>query len=106
MMFRVILQPEAESEISAIYQWLASRSSTGAARWFNRFTLALQALASDPHRYPAAPEAEAVGREVRQFLFKTRRGGMYRALFLVEGADVYIVHVRGPGQALLEADDF
>jgi hypothetical protein len=37
--------------------------------------------------------------EVRQALFKTRRGRVYRALFFIESTDVFILRVRGAGQA-------
>jgi hypothetical protein len=46
-----------------------------------------------------APESQDVEFEVRQALFKTRRGCVYRALFFIERSTVYILRVRGPGQA-------
>ena len=44
--------------------------------------------------------------DVRQALFKTRRGRVYRALFFIEGEDVYILRVRGPGQAPVDTGEF
>jgi hypothetical protein len=35
-------------------------------------------------------------------IFKTRRGRAYRALFLIRGDVVFVLHVRGPGQRPLE----
>lgn len=43
--------------------------------------------------------------DVRQALFKTRRGRVYRALFFLEGRDVFILRVRGPGQAPVDPDE-
>jgi hypothetical protein len=48
-----------------------------------------------------APESPNYETEVRQILFKTRRGRTYRALSTVVGAGVFIVHVRAPGQNLI-----
>ncbi len=39
--------------------------------------------------------------ELRQFLFKTRRGRTYRGVFAVVNHEVRIVRVRGPGQGPL-----
>lgn len=105
MTYRVILQPAAKNELAAIHSWLAERSPTGAARWFNRFTDALLTLETSPLGCGLAPESEFVDREIRQVLFKTRRGNRYRALFTVTGDTVYVLHVRGPGQRLLDADE-
>ena len=54
--------------------------------------------------FGAAPEQHSEF-DVRQALFKTRRGRVYRALFLLEGSDVYLLRVRGPGQASLQPDE-
>jgi hypothetical protein len=43
--------------------------------------------------------------DVRQVLFKTRHGRVYRALFLIEDDHVFILRVRGPGQAPVEPED-
>jgi hypothetical protein len=56
-------------------------------------------------RLPTAQENDDVNLEVRQVLFKTKRGRAYRAVFHVEGNDVYLLRVRGPGQAPIRPDD-
>jgi hypothetical protein len=53
-----------------------------------------------------APENTDTEFEVRQVLFKTRRGNVYRALYLLDGEDVYILRVRGKGQAPVKPADF
>lgn len=106
MTYRIVILPAAEQQIAGIYDWLTARSVAGAGRWFNRFTEALQTLATDPERVSLAPEAELVGRDVRQLLFRTKRGATYRVIFVVEEADVYILHVRGSGQPLIDVEEF
>ena len=60
----------------------------------------LRAIAQKPERYSIAPEAEILDRDIRQALFKTRRGHLYRALFMVVDDAVHVIAVRGYGQEL------
>lgn len=55
--------------------------------------------------FPLALENQDLELEVKQVLFKTKRGRIYRAVFYVDGADVFILRVRGPGQAPITRDD-
>lgn len=38
-------------------------------------------------------------------MFKTRKGRKYRVLFTIQDQTAIILHVRGPGQDLLDPDD-
>jgi len=51
-----------------------------------------------------AVESDYVDFEVREVLFKTRRGLVYRALYTIRGDEVFVLHVRGPGQDFLSAE--
>lgn len=51
-------------------------------------------------------QGEALGREIRQLLFRTRKGRTYRALFDIQGKTVRVLRIRGPGQQLLAPEDF
>src|SRR5438445_7762435 len=106
MPFRVVLLGGAERDVDGIVAWLVERSAVGAARWLDALEEAKTKLAENPCSFGLAPEAEFVDAEVRQIIFKTRRGRRYRALFTVIEDEVRILHVRGPGQALLRAKDF
>ena len=55
--------------------------------------------------HPVWIEDEHFDIDVRQALFKTRRGRIYRMLFTIVGNEVRILRVRGPGQAPVVADD-
>jgi hypothetical protein len=48
-----------------------------------------------------APEDAEHDSEIRQIVFKTRSGLPYRALFTIDGDQVHVIHVRGPGQDLI-----
>jgi plasmid stabilization system protein ParE len=104
-MYRVFVLRRAEEDTDAIYLWLAKRSTAGAARWYRAFLDAAASLSEHPQRCGLAPESAAVGYEVRQHFFKTRRGWKYRLLYVVAGEEVRILRVRGPGQAPVDTTD-
>ncbi len=97
-MFRVLLSRQATNEVAEIVAWLTERSPQGAARWLDALEEAKSKLEDNPLSFPAAPESVVIGAEIRQLLFKTRRGRRYRALFIVTEHEVRVLHVRGPGQ--------
>ncbi len=105
MKFRVRILQRAQLDFREILKWLGTRSRSGASSWARAFDEALARLENDPASYPLAPESDHSDCEVREILFKTRRGLSYRILFFVEVEDVYILHVRGAGQDFLTADE-
>jgi plasmid stabilization system protein ParE len=104
MKYELLLVPAAESEVDRIIRYISERSPQGAIAWCERWEQVLAELRDDPLKFGLAPESTQYDTDVRQVLFKTRRGRMYRALFTVVGRGVYIVSVRGPGQNLLRRD--
>jgi hypothetical protein len=54
---------------------------------------------------PLAAENEHVDFEVREILFKTRRGSFYRILFTIRENTVFVLHVRGSGQEFVAATE-
>jgi plasmid stabilization system protein ParE len=105
MNFRVHILRRAEVDVDTIYLWIAKRAAGGAAHWYQAFLVAAASLRIQPTRNALAPEAAAVGRDIRQLLFKTRRGRKYRLLYLVDGNDVKILRVRGPGEPPVTHED-
>jgi toxin ParE1/3/4 len=105
MSLAVHIAPRAWSDADGIFDWLAARSPAGASRWYAAFLSAARQLSSDPDRHGIAPESEVLGRTIRQRFFKTRRGRVYRLLFIVQRDEVTILRIRGPGQAPASADE-
>jgi len=95
----------ARADIDQIYAWIAERSPEGAARWNEALEHAIDQLRSGADTFSAAPESANLGGEVRQILFKTRRGGHYRVIYTLAGSVVRLLRVRGPGQSQITADD-
>jgi plasmid stabilization system protein ParE len=103
MPHHVRLLREAEREFDVIIGWLVSRSPRGAARLLAAFEKAKDELAADPFLFSLAPESDFVPLEVRNVFFKTPRGRRYRAIYVIVEEEVRILHVRGPGEAVLRS---
>ena len=85
MSYRVTLQPPALDDLDRAYEWIAKRSPENAQRWYTGFVQALQTLSEHPERCGLAPESRVVGREIRQFIYRTESGRANRALFTILG---------------------
>ena len=105
MTFRVRILRRAERDAQQIFDWIVQSSPEGAVRWWNALTTAVAKLTSTPTGYGLAPEDEWADYELRQFLFKTRRGRTYRGVFVVVENEVRVLRIRGPGQPPLESDE-
>lgn len=103
--FNVIILPRAEQDFEDLFSWLEQLSPSGAQRWAEAFHQALLSLELQPESHSLAPENEHHPEEIRQLLFRTKRGRTYRALFTIRGDEVFLLHVRGPGQDVLSPED-
>jgi plasmid stabilization system protein ParE len=96
--YHVTIVRRAREDVQRILDWLFPRSPEGATRWLAALEHAEASLATNPLAYGLAPEAVALGRDVRERFFKTRKGRVYRLLFMLVEDEVRILRVRGPGQ--------
>ena len=104
MMFHVRELARAQADVRDIVTWLAERSSKGAASWLDAYDHLVARLSHNADSFGLAAENEDCNFEIRQALFKTRRGRVYRAIFYIAGDTVNILRVRGPGQAPVQPD--
>lgn len=105
MRFVVSTLRRAEADINRTYAWIADQSQLGAARWYGVAREAINQLSRDADEHGLAPESAELGRDIRQKMFKTRRGRAYRLLYTIAGQEVRVLRVRGPGQAPVTAED-
>lgn len=105
MTYTVRELPKAKSDKHSIFSWLHQRSPTGADSWLRAYDALVARLQQDARLFGAALENRDCDLDVRQALFKTRRGRVYRALFFIEGEVVYVLRVRGPGQGPVTPDE-
>jgi len=102
---RAKLSRRAERDVRAIQTWLVERSRAGALRWLDALQAVLDQLPATASSCPVAPEADDLGLDLRQKLFKTRRGHVYRLVFVIREDSVEILAVRGTGQDFLAAEE-
>jgi plasmid stabilization system protein ParE len=95
---RVVTHPRADRDVAKIYAWIARHSAAGANAWYRAFRQAIERAAEMPEHCALAAETALVSLQVRQALFKTRRGLKYRILFDIQGEELRVLRVRGPGQ--------
>ena len=106
MSFEVYELPRAKADVRGIFQWLFESSPSGAKAWLNAYDDALEQLSSLASVFGPALEAkDCIEFEVKQVFFKTKRGRVYRVLYFIEGNDVYVLRVRGPGQAAVDPEE-
>jgi len=98
MTYVVVVLRRAQWDVDHIYDWIAKRSPAGAESWYSALKRAVTGLSHHPESCSLAPESQELHREIRQCFFKTRRGRLYRLLFIVAESEVRILRVRGPGQ--------
>lgn len=105
MKFRVRVLRRAVQDVREIAKWIAERSRPGAESWLKAWERLLDRLAESADSFAIAEENDEFELEIRQGLFKTRRGRIYRAVFTIVDNEVRVLRVRGPGQAPLTPDD-
>lgn len=105
MPFRLKELRRAQADIRDIAAWLADRSPRGALAWLDAYDDLIARLENNADSCGPADESAEWELDVRQAFFKTRRGRVYRALFIIERDEVFILRVRGPGQAPVDPEE-
>ena len=107
MRYRIDYLPSAHRDVEAVFHWTAARSAGGAASWYRACMAAIERLETSAVACGIAEEDEDHdGITIREALFKTRRGRMFRILFIVRGSVVSVLHVRSCSQGPLPPDEF
>jgi hypothetical protein len=86
-------------------RWISKRSKQGALAWLNAYEQALVRLSEHAESCAAATEDREFDLPLKQALFHTPHGRVYRAVFTICGDEVRILRVRGPGQPPLQEDE-
>ncbi len=70
-MFKVEIGPAALADIEQIYLWLKGQPATASSAdaWFVGISETILSLETMPRRYPLAPEAKTMAREIHQLLY-------------------------------------
>jgi plasmid stabilization system protein ParE len=105
MKYQITILRSARQDVRELLTFIMARSQRGASAWAKAYDRALARLERHADGCPVAAESEQVNAEIREVLFKTRRGLVYRILFTIRESRVFILHVRGPGQDWMKAEE-
>ena len=95
----------ARADVDDIFNWIARRSTYGAFSWYLAFRDAINKIADSPESFSEASESNSLCRQLRQIMFKTRRGRVYRIVYEVSETEIIVLRVRGSGQSPLRRRD-
>ena len=105
MTYSVQLTANAQRNLRGILSYLQEHSPSGAATWYRRWLDVLDSLESAAGGCGPAVESPDHDVDLRQIIFKTRRGLPYRAIFTLRDDECLILPVRVPGQDLVSPDE-
>jgi plasmid stabilization system protein ParE len=97
----------ARRDLDEIADWMARERGAreGANAWLRAFNAVCVRLSENASSCALAPEADHLDFDLRETSFGTRRGKRYRVLFKIDGDEVLILRIRGPGQDWIGPDD-
>jgi plasmid stabilization system protein ParE len=98
MAFEVVLLRQAQADFDNILAWFTEKAPNSLHKWFDSYERILNRLEHDPLAFTLAPEDEVLKSSIRQALFWTGGGYVYRLLFVIADNEVRVLHIRGPGQ--------
>lgn len=104
MSFRLEYTLNAQTEIEDSFLWIKERAPMAAEKWRDELISKIEALAENPHRHPLAAESGRFPREIRQLLFRKRRG-QFRVFYTIDKKRVVILAVRRSARKPLEEGD-
>jgi len=87
--YRVDIKPTAENDLARRYQQIAEESPQNAVSWYLQTIEAIEKLDVLAERCPIAPEDADIQLGIRHLMM-----GGYRALYLINGDVVEVLHVR------------
>lgn len=92
MTFRVVIAKRAKDDLRRYFLLAAEHAPNTAAKWLDRFEIALESLAIHPERFALAPENHLVKETIRQS-------------FVIRDEDVIVLHIRRGAMNKATAED-
>ncbi len=87
--YRIEIKPTAENDLARRYAQIEEESPQNAVKWYLGIIEAIETLDKLAERCPIAPEDSDIQRGVRYLIV-----GNYRVLYVIEGINVQVLHVR------------
>jgi plasmid stabilization system protein ParE len=103
--YRVIVTPEAESDLRNATSYIRGDNPRAAIAWLKAARQRIKTLAHSPERCPRAPESTSFDEPIRELFYGLGNRGTYRILFVVFGKSVFVLHIRHGAMRQLNPDD-
>lgn len=94
MRHRIIISPEAESDLRKASSYIRRDNPRAASAWLKGARQRIKTLAQYPERCTFAPESASFSEPIRELFYGHGNRGTYRILFAVLDRAVFVLHVR------------
>ena len=94
MRFRVVITPEAETDLRKAGSYIRRDNPRAARAWLKGARQGIKTLAQHPERCPLAPESASFSEPIRELFYGHGNRGTYRILFAVLDNAVFVLHIR------------
>ena len=104
--FTVEFTRSATQSFNEICDWYSDQSASAEEKWIDAVGRVLDALESDPLRYPPADEPELASMKLQQLNFGVSSRPSHRCVFIVRPSQRVVVYaIRHHAQANLTPED-
>jgi plasmid stabilization system protein ParE len=104
MRYRVIITPEAKSDLHNAGSYIRRDNPRAALAWLKGARQRIKTLAQYPERCPLAPETTSFSEPIRELFYGRGNRGTYRILFVVLDKAVFVLHIRHGAMLQLKDD--
>ena len=105
MQYRVIITPEAETDLRKAATYIRRDNPRAAGAWLKGARQRIKTLAQYPERCPLAPESTSFSEPIRELFYGHGNRGTYRILFAVLDKTAFVLHIRHGAMLPLKPDD-
>ena len=105
MRYRVIVTPEAETDLRNAASYIRRDNPRAARSWLKGARQRIKTLGQYPERCPLAPESTSFSEPIRELFYGHGNRGTYRILFVVLDKAVFVLHIRHGAMLPLNPDD-
>lgn len=105
MRYRVIITPEAETDLRSAASYIRRDNPRAARAWLKAARQRIRTLAQLPERCPLAPETTSFSEPIRELFYGHGNRGTYRILFVVFDKTVFVLHIRHGAMQPLKPDE-
>jgi len=105
MQYRVIVAPEAETDLRSAASYIRRDNPRAARTWLKGARQRIKTLALFPERCPLAPESASFVEPIRELYYSHGNRGTYRILFVVLDNSVFVLYMRHGAMQPLKPDE-